>query len=142
VEFLEVILWLALQLEMRAVGAFCRSTQLISETWEEIARSFSFGLIFTLLAIPAIAFTFTQRLSGNSGLVAGRSCGVTILLAITGRGRPAMFPRFRPMTTCKPRGSRKIAYVTALSDVRPIHFVVYREIHHNLPLPASGAPFS
>jgi hypothetical protein len=69
------------------VEAFYRSAQLISETWgEEIAGSFSFGLIFSLLTIPAIALPFIlNAYLGTAGLIAGAVVAVIycILLAIT-----------------------------------------------------------
>ena len=69
------------------VEALCRSAQLISETWgEEIAGSFSFGLIFSLLTLPGIALPFIlNSYFGSEGMIAGIAVAVIycILLAIT-----------------------------------------------------------
>jgi hypothetical protein len=53
--------------------ALYQSAQLISETWgEEIVGSFSFGLIFFFLTIPAIALPFIlNNLFATAGLIAG-----------------------------------------------------------------------
>ena len=55
------------------VEALTQSGQLISETWgEEVAGSFSFGLIFTVLAIPGIALPFALNKNfGSPGLISG-----------------------------------------------------------------------
>ena len=69
------------------VEALTQSGQLISETWgEEVAGSFSFGLIFTILAIPGIALPFVlSRNFGSAGLVSGIVLMVIywVFLAIT-----------------------------------------------------------
>jgi Family of unknown function (DUF6159) len=68
------------------VEALTQSGQLIYETWgEEVAGSFSFGLIFTILAIPGIALPFALgRNFGNAGVVSGVILMITywVFLAI------------------------------------------------------------
>ena len=52
--------------------ALQRSADLFRETWgEEVAGGFSFGLIFTLLALPAIALPFLGRNMETTGVIAG-----------------------------------------------------------------------
>jgi len=69
------------------VEALAQSGQLISETWgEEVVGSFSFGLIFAILAIPGIALPFAlSRSFGNAGVVSGIILMVIywVFLAIT-----------------------------------------------------------
>lgn len=61
------------------VEALTQSGQLISETWgEEVVGSFSFSLIFMILAIPGIALPFALgRNFGSAGQISG-----VILMAI------------------------------------------------------------
>ena len=70
------------------VEALTQSGQLICETWgEEVAGSFSFGLIFAILAIPGIALPFALgRNFGNVGVVSGVILMITYwgFLAIIG----------------------------------------------------------
>jgi len=48
------------------------STALLKKTWgEQLAGNFSFGLVFFVLAIPAIIVIVAGALSGNVGLIAG-----------------------------------------------------------------------
>jgi Family of unknown function (DUF6159) len=69
------------------VEALTQSGQLISETWgEEVAGSFSFSLIFTILAVPGIALPFALgRSFGSAGQISGIILMVTywVFLAIT-----------------------------------------------------------
>src|SRR5260370_20195438 len=52
--------------------ALQRSADLFRQTWgEEVAGGFSFGLIFTLLALPAVALPFLGRNLGPTGMMAG-----------------------------------------------------------------------
>jgi len=53
--------------------ALQRSADLFRQTWgEEVAGGFSFGLIFTLLALPAVALPFLGRNLGPTGMMAGQ----------------------------------------------------------------------
>jgi Family of unknown function (DUF6159) len=69
------------------VEALYQSGQLISETWgEEVAGSFSFSLIFTLVALPGIALPFLLGKNfGSAGRISGMILMVTywVFLAIT-----------------------------------------------------------
>jgi Family of unknown function (DUF6159) len=54
------------------VEALQRSAQLFRETWgEQLTGGFSFGLIFALLGLPAIALFFVGQRFGQSGMLAG-----------------------------------------------------------------------
>jgi Family of unknown function (DUF6159) len=75
--------------------ALYQSAQLISETWgEEIAGSFSFGLIFFFLMLPGIALPLIlNRILGAAGLIAGIVVTVIygIILAIVSASLQGIF---------------------------------------------------
>jgi hypothetical protein len=77
------------------VEALTQSGQLISETWgEEVVGSFSFSLIFTLLALPGIALPFVLgRNFGSAGQVGGIVLMVIywVFLAITSATAQGIF---------------------------------------------------
>jgi len=57
--------------------ALQRSAELFRNTWgEKVAGGFSFGLIFTLLALPGAALPFLGKTLGPSGIVAGIALAV------------------------------------------------------------------
>ena len=67
--------------------ALQRSAEMFRETWgEQVAGGFSFGLIFTLLALPGIALPVVGRNFGPTG-IAARSRVRARLLAVALRGR-------------------------------------------------------
>ncbi len=64
--------------------ALQRSADLFRQTWgEEVAGGFSFGLIFTLLALPALALPFLGKNLGTTGVVAGIALAVLYWLALS-----------------------------------------------------------
>lgn len=66
------------------VEALQRSAQLFGRTWgEELTGGFSFGLIFTLLGLPAILFLFLGRTSGQAGEIVGIALAVVYLLLLS-----------------------------------------------------------
>ncbi len=69
---------------MGPAEALQRSAELFRNTWGERAGGFSFGLIFTLLALPGAALPFLCRTLGPSGIVAGIALAVLhwLLLAV------------------------------------------------------------
>jgi hypothetical protein len=63
--------------------ALQRSADLFRETWgEEVTGGFSFGLIFTLLALPAIALPFLGNYLGTTGALPGVALAVFYWLAL------------------------------------------------------------
>jgi len=63
--------------------ALQRSADLFRQTWgEEVAGGFSFGLIFTLLALPAVALPFLGRNLGPTGMMAGATLAVLYWLTL------------------------------------------------------------
>lgn len=63
--------------------ALQRSTDLFRQTWgEEVVGGFSFGLIFTLLALPAIAFPFLGNNLGTNGVLVGAAFAVLYWLVL------------------------------------------------------------
>ena len=64
--------------------ALQRSADLFRQTWgEEVAGGFSFGLIFTLLALPAVALPFLGRNLGPTGIMAGAALALLYWLALS-----------------------------------------------------------
>jgi len=64
--------------------ALQRSADLFRQTWgEEVAGGFSFGLIFTLLALPAVALPFLGRNLGPTGMMAGAALAVLYWLTLS-----------------------------------------------------------
>jgi hypothetical protein len=64
--------------------ALQRSADLFRQTWgEEVAGGFSFGLIFTLLALPAVALPFLGRNLGPTGMMAGVALAVLYWLTLS-----------------------------------------------------------
>jgi hypothetical protein len=64
--------------------ALQRSVDLFRQTWgEEVAGGFSFGLIFTLLALPAVALPFLGRNLGSTGMMAGAGLALLYWLALS-----------------------------------------------------------
>jgi len=64
--------------------ALRRSADLFLQTWgEEVAGGFSFGLIFTLLALPAVALPFLGRNLGSTGMMAGAALALLYWLALS-----------------------------------------------------------
>jgi hypothetical protein len=56
----------------------------IRKTWgDEVAGGFSFGLIFTLLALPAVALPFLGRSLGSTGMMAGAGLALLYWLALS-----------------------------------------------------------
>ncbi len=63
--------------------ALQRSADLFRETWgEEVVGGFSFGLIFTLLAVPGIALPLLGKTLGPTGVVAGAAFAVLYWLLL------------------------------------------------------------
>jgi hypothetical protein len=74
--------------------ALQRSAELFRETWgENVVGGFSFGLIFTLLALPGIAFPLLGRIAGQTGIVAGIALAMLywILLSIVSAAVQGIF---------------------------------------------------
>jgi hypothetical protein len=74
--------------------ALQRSGELFRETWgEQVAGGFSFGLIFTLLAVPGVALLFAGKNFGPAGIVAGAVLAVLywLLLSIVGAAVQGIF---------------------------------------------------
>lgn len=74
--------------------ALQRSADLFRNTWgEKVVGGFSFGLIFTLLALPGAAFPFMGRRLGPSGIAAGAALAVLywLLLAIVNAAVQGIF---------------------------------------------------
>ena len=70
---------------MRPAEAVQRSAELFRNTWgEKVAGGFSFGLIFTLLALPGAALPFLGKPLGPPGIAAGIVLAVLywLLLAV------------------------------------------------------------
>ena len=64
--------------------ALQRSADLFRETWgEEVVGGFSFGLIFTLLALPGIALPLLGKTLGPTGVVAGVAFAVLYWLLLS-----------------------------------------------------------
>ena len=64
--------------------ALQRSGELFRETWgEQVAGGFSFGLIFTLLALPGIALPLLGRSLGPTGMLAGVALAVLYWLLLS-----------------------------------------------------------
>jgi len=64
--------------------ALQRSGELFRETWgEQVAGGFSFGLIFTLLALPGIALPLLGRSLGPAGMLAGVALAVLYWLLLS-----------------------------------------------------------
>ena len=64
--------------------ALQRSGKLFRETWgEQVAGGFSFGLIFTLLALPGIALPLLGRSLGPTGMLAGVALAVLYWLLLS-----------------------------------------------------------
>ena len=74
--------------------ALQRSADLFRNTWgEKVAGGFSFGLIFTLLALPGAALPFLGKTLGPSGIVAGIALAVLywLLLAVVSAAVQGVF---------------------------------------------------
>ena len=75
--------------------ALQRSADLFRQTWgEEVTGSFSFGLIFILLSVPAIAFPFLfVKFLGPGGLLAGLVLAVLywLVLGVVGAAVKGIF---------------------------------------------------
>jgi xanthosine utilization system XapX-like protein len=84
--------------------ALQRSGELFRETWgEQVAGGLSFGLIFTLLALPGIALPSLGKIFGTTGIVAGAVFAVLCWLLLSSVGAavqgifvPALYPTPRP----------------------------------------------
>jgi Family of unknown function (DUF6159) len=65
------------------VEALQRSANIFSDTWgEELVGGFSFGLIFTFLALPGIALFFLGAKYGGSGIIASAVLAVIYWLLL------------------------------------------------------------
>lgn len=76
------------------IDALRRSAQIFRETWgEEVAGGFSFGLIFVLLAIPAVLLPIAGAKLGGSGFIVGMAIAVVywVLLAVTSAAVQGIF---------------------------------------------------
>ena len=74
--------------------ALQRSAELFRNTWgEKVVGRFSFGLIFTLLALPGAGLPFLGRTLGTSGFAAGVALAVLywLLLAIVSAAVQGIF---------------------------------------------------
>lgn len=74
--------------------ALQRSAELFRNTWgEKVVGGFSFGLIFTLLAIPGAALPFLGKTLGPSGIAAGIALAVLywLLLAVVSAAVQGIF---------------------------------------------------
>jgi Family of unknown function (DUF6159) len=74
--------------------ALQRSSELFRNTWgEELVGGYSFGLIFSLLALPGVGLPFLGRNLGPSGIAAGVALAVLywILLAIVSAAVQGVF---------------------------------------------------
>jgi hypothetical protein len=81
----------------RTGGGRCwpgRGAATVRGTWgEQVAGGFSFGLIFTLLALPGVALLFAGKNFGPTGIVAGAALAVLywLLLSIVGAAVQGVF---------------------------------------------------
>jgi hypothetical protein len=67
--------------------ALQRSAEMFRETWgEQVAGGFSFGLIFTLLALPGIALPVAGRNFGPTGIAAGTGLALVYWLLLSAVG--------------------------------------------------------
>jgi hypothetical protein len=76
------------------VEALQRSADLFRNTWgEKVAGGFSFGLIFSVLAVPGAAFPFLGKTLGPPGIVAGIALAVLywLLLAVVSAAIQGIF---------------------------------------------------
>ena len=70
--------------EVGPVEALYRSAAAFRETWgEELVGGFSFGLIFTLLSLPAVALFFWGRTLGRVGMLTGIVVAVLYWLVLS-----------------------------------------------------------
>jgi Family of unknown function (DUF6159) len=74
--------------------ALARSAQLFSDTWgEQLVGGFSFGLIFTLLALPAVFLPVYGASLGRSQMILGMSLAVVywLMLAVINAATQGIF---------------------------------------------------
>jgi len=67
--------------------ALQRSAEMFRETWgEQVTGGFSFGLIFTLLALPGIALPIVGRNFGPAGIATGSGFALVYWLLLSAVG--------------------------------------------------------
>jgi hypothetical protein len=98
------------------------STVLLKRTWgEQLASNFSFGMIFFLLAIPAVAIVILGAVLGNSVILIACIVLATLYLILLGLINSALHSIFQAALYCYasngqvPEGFRPEALTNALS---------------------------